>query len=718
MCAKRKTLQKESLLFSDEFYSDIFEEGMFFASIVRSPVPKGRIIKILTEELPEGYSFFSWEDLPLKKNIKIAGTNIPVFCEKDIDYTGQAIGIITGPDKKTVRVLCKQLKMNIDEHFYYEEKNEPSNLLAQREVRYGQDYELKEEDCLVEEEWESDINFQNYTETNGAFCCIKGQNLYISAPNMWISSLRKNLSEVTGFGEENIFITRTKTLSKTSDILWLNTLICCQCALACMKLKKPVKLEFTRTEQQIFAENTSSVKIRHKTAVGKSGLIKSMDILIHVNAGAYNPFAQEIADRLAIAAAGVYKCPNIKISSNIYKSHSIPSSIDFSMIASKAFYAVENQMNKISRETGIDPLELRLLNLKTEDRHGKSKNLNASRAKSTPATASAFPSENAKNAKSSPFEVPVILEMGKAKESLQAVCKAATFLRKNAVYKMEDSFRFVRDNASPYAPPMRGIALACAYEGTAYLGSNFIKKNLNVELSYTQDKKLYIRGMPISRDIWQIWQKTAAEITGIPVENIFLNTRYSIESEPENPQTTNASIYITLMLIKKACEALIKKISSAEGFPVMVKKSFSVNPRKSWNLETFSGYPFSATSFAAMIVEIELDMASYSPQLRGIWFIADAGKILNPHAAETALKKSIQEGLKELIEDEELESPAISIQFIQSEDEPKQLGDIAASLLPAAYSSALSQAVGETITNMPVQTDTVYKLTEKLKNSQ
>ena len=64
------------------------------------------------------------------------------------------------------------------------------------------------------------------------------------------------------------------------------------------------------------------------------------------------------------------------------------------------------------------------------------------------------------------------------------------------------------------------------------------------------------------------------------------------------------------------------------------------------------------------------------------------------------------------------ESPAISIQFIQSEDEPKQLGDIAASLLPAAYCSALSQAVGETITNMPVQTDTVYKLTEKLKNPQ
>ena len=90
MCAKRKVLQKESLLFSDEFYSDIFEEGMYFASIVRSPVSKGRIIKILTEELPEGYSFFSWEDLPLKKNITFAGPTLAVFCAPALASPGWA----------------------------------------------------------------------------------------------------------------------------------------------------------------------------------------------------------------------------------------------------------------------------------------------------------------------------------------------------------------------------------------------------------------------------------------------------------------------------------------------------------------------------------------------------------------------------------------------------------------------------------------------------
>ncbi len=682
MCAKRKIQPKNSLLFSNDFYSDLYEDDMLYASIVRSPVSKGRILNISTEELPEGYSFFDWNDLPFKKSIKILNTTIPVFCEKDIDYSGQALGIIAGPDRKLVRQLSKNLPLKIDEHFYYEEKQEESNLLASREVQYGEETEPAENEKIIEEEWESDINVQNYTETNGALCYVKGQKLYVFAPNMWIACLRKTLSDVTGFEEENIIITRTKLLSKNTNVLWLNSLICCQCALACLKLKKAVKLEFTRSEQQQYAENTSSVKIRHKTTVDETGKIKAMDILIHVNSGAYNPFAQEIADRLAIASTGVYSCPNIKISSNIYKSHSIPSSIDFSIISAKAFYAIENQMNKISRECGIDPLELRLINLKTPVKNGSSQ---------------------------------IVLELPKAKEALEALSQKSTFLRKNAVYKMEDLYRFSQDNASPYAPPMRGIALACAYEGTGYLGSNFVKRNLNIELTCTQDKKLYIRALPSSNEVWAIWKKIASSITKIPESDISLDTNYNVDTEPENPQTTGASISINTLLIKKAAEALNRKLLLNSPFPVTIKKTFSVNPKRNWNVQNFTGYPFVTTSFAAMIVELELDMATYTPQLRGIWFIVDAGKILNPHAAETALKNSIQEELRELIEDDEIESPEISIQFIQSNDEAKQLGDIASSLLPAAYSSALSQAVGKTITNMPVQTDTVYKFTSELQ---
>lgn len=682
MSARQKNFKENNLLFSDEFYSDIYEDSMVYASIVRSPVPKGRITGISTEKLPEGFSFFGWEDIPGKKTVRMIDSEIPVFCKNDITYLGQPVGIIAGPARKTARLLSKNLPIQIDEHFLYEEKEE-SNLLAQRTVQYGQEYKAAEDDITVEEEWESDINVQNFTETNGALCYIRAGKLYVYAPNLWISNLRRTLADVTGIDEESIFITRTNLLSKSTSVLWLNTLVCCQCAVACIKLKKPVKLEFTRTEQQIYAENTSSVKIRHRTTVGKDGIIRAMDILIHVNAGAYNPFAQEIADRLAISSTGVYKCPNLRISSNIYKSHSIPSSIDFSIIDSKAFYAIENHINKIAKMTDIDPLALRLLNLKVEDKHSKSK---------------------------------IILETGKSREALQALCQKSIFLRKNAAYSLEDEHRFDHDNASPYSPPMRGIALSCAYAGTGFLGSSFIKKNVSIELTYTKEKKLYIKGVPPSENIWNIWKTIASETMQIPESDVLLDTKYNIESEPENPETTDASISITSQLIKKAAVSIARKLQQKETeLPIKVKKVFRINPKKSWDKESFTGYPYLSTAFAAMVIELELDLAVYKPALRGVYFIVDAGKILNPKAAETSIRNSIQEGLREIVEDDEVEAASVSIQFIQSDDPPKQIGEIVMSLLPSAYASALSQAAGKTITNMPVQTDTVYKITEFLK---
>ena len=224
-------------------------------------------------------------------------------------------------------------------------------------------------------------------------------------------NLRKTLSEVTGFLPEDIYIVQTKILKENTNILWLNCLIACQCAIAAIKLQKPVKLEFTRKEQELYAENTSSVKINHRTKVTKDGKLQSMEIFIHVNGGACNPFASEIADRLAISSIGAYDCPSIHIISKIYKSHSIPSSIDFSIIDSKAFFALENQMNKISSVTGIDPFELRKINISKELKTITS---------------------------------PILTDTSTVNQILNAVEQKSFFLRKYSSYKASNQFNFER----------------------------------------------------------------------------------------------------------------------------------------------------------------------------------------------------------------------------------------------------------------------------------
>ena len=135
--------------------------------------------------------------------------------------------------------------------------------------------------------------------------------------------------------------------------------------------------------------------------------------------------------------------------------------------------------------------------------------------------------------------------------------------------------------------------------------------------------------------------------------------------------------------------------------------------KKLWNKEFFFGVPFHTTAFAACVVEVELDPSTYRENIRGIWVVIDAGKILSVKAAEYSVKASIQQTLRELVEDDTVRCTNIRVQFIQSNSEPKQIGDVVYAILPAAFTSALSQALAITMTRLPIQNDTLYKLTKK-----
>ena len=678
MCARKKSIIQKNIQFSDEFYSDLTLDGMIYASLVRTPISKGRIHGIDTKNLSSGCRYIDSSDIPKRKYVLINGTPITIFCGRDIDFKGQAVAIITAQTQKQAVAGAESIVINGDEDFYYDDDDE-NNILANRSVEYGEEAERKDDDMEVEETWESELTSPSFQEANGALCMCRDDGLYVWTPSQWTRDLRENLSSVTGISEDKIFITRTKVLSKHSNLIFINTLLVCQCAIAAIASKKPVMLELSREEQKLFAEHSSLVKINHKTLVNKDGILKSMDINIHVNAGSYNPFATEIADRLTIASIGLYRCPSIHINTSIYKSHSVPSSIDFAVIEGKAFFAIENQINKIAQLTGIDPVELRQKNMcppKTQ-------------------------------------RPPFFIETDKAQGALDAICRKSIFLRKYAANKVESKYKFAQDNNSPFAPPLRGIGIATGYEGSGYLGSSFINRNMTMEITLTKDKKLLIHALPPSQNIWKIWQDIASRTTGIAKEDIILDSEFLNTTEPDSPQTTSATITITTQLIQKACAALNRKKESK--LPVTIKKSFTVNSKKGWKKDSFTGYPFVSTAFAAMVVELELDGSTLQDKIRGVSFIIDAGKILNPRAAEISIKKSIQNVLSLLVENNTLETDSISIQFMQSDAEPRQIGEVVLSLLPAAYTSALSQAVGKTITELPIQTDTAFNLISEAK---
>ena len=87
------------------FVSDLEFENQEWARLIRCNDAGANIIDIEIPDLPEGFSFFSAKDIVGKNSISFLKTEIPVFADEKIEYAGQAVGILTGPDKKKLLEL-------------------------------------------------------------------------------------------------------------------------------------------------------------------------------------------------------------------------------------------------------------------------------------------------------------------------------------------------------------------------------------------------------------------------------------------------------------------------------------------------------------------------------------------------------------------------------------------------------------------------------------
>ena len=65
--------------------------------------------------------------------------------------------------------------------------------------------------------------------------------------------------------------------------------------------------------------------------------------------------------------------------------------------------------------------------------------------------------------------------------------------------------------------------------------------------------------------------------------------------------------------------------------------------------------------------------------------------------------------------DIELDAQNISVSFLDSEEEPKQIGELVYNLLPAALGTAISNAFSHTIHSIPLELDSIFKLVQNTK---
>ncbi|MFG1923471.1 molybdopterin-dependent oxidoreductase [Cryptosporangium sp. NPDC048952] len=134
-------------------------------------------------------------------------------------------------------------------------------------------------------------------------------------------------------------------------------------ALAALVTKRPVKYEYTRSEQFEGATTRHPFTTRVRLGATSDGTLTAMDLRIVSNTGAYGNHGPGVLFHACGESMAVYRCDNKKVEGYAAYTNTVPSGAFRGYGLGQVLFAVESAMDELARELELDPVEFRARNV-------------------------------------------------------------------------------------------------------------------------------------------------------------------------------------------------------------------------------------------------------------------------------------------------------------------------------------------------------------------
>ena len=701
------------------FLQDIYPPGLLYARTIRSPIAKGFLKFIQVPVLPENYTLITARNIPGVN--KLEGTSIPILADKTLSYIGEPVALLVGNDKTRLEELAASCVI-----YYDEEKpvfscaDSDCEILAKREIVFpgrndNTEIEPEIETKIISSNYTTGIQDHWYAEPTGAVAYYddddakdnkkKQKKLFIRTATQWPFHVKRSVISLLALDQSAVCIAPTSLNLHMDGKLWYPSLVSCHAALGAYVTKKAVRLVLNREEDFFYSPKRSQTSIDILTKIDEEGNNISTDMNISVNLGAYGVNTDEILDQVCLGALGLYKTGNLKVTAAA-KSTNIPPQGPFSGFGlAQGLFARECHVSKISAAVNKDPADWRLEKLDPKV---------------------ILPSNSVKSALA-------------AEELIKSVTKMSDYYRKwssNEVLRQSRKGNLPQKSDNP-----RGIGIAVGFQGNSLLYHGDDKGVYQVEVTLTKESILEIKAsIATSEDYIKIWERVVLETMSIKPEMVRIASTHSLDS---GPSCSSRNITAITKLVEKCCLA-IRKQRFHDPLPITVRRSIKPQSGALWDgrFTAPSGKVLDINGFikpglSAAVVEVSVDLVQCIPVIRGVWLSVDGGKIISKNRAKRNLTRGAAVALGWAFTENigykkgslpktqydnfkifsPVEIPPIHINFLEGEanGEPKGIGDLPSSCIPAAFLQAVSQAMGFDFTSIPLKRKDIWNLIRVMK---
>lgn len=585
------------------YIADMKVDGVLHAGLLRSSKPHARIDKITLPAMEEGYTAIGYKDIPGVNHIKMVSTNQPLLAEETVNYVGEPIMIIVGPDEKKVFEYIGQIRVDYTELKAALTIDEATEIMNEYSYKKGDvDKVFGEAAEVFTETFETGYQEQAYIETQGAVGMYDGDTVTVYGSLQCPFYVHAAVMNITGCPPDKVRIIQTTTGGGFGGKEEYPSQMGGFVALAAYITGKPVRIVHKRREDIIASTKRHPSKITISTSINSQGEITGIKVDTALDAGAYDGVTSVVLQRSIICACGVYNIPNLFVRGRSVMTNRVPTGAFRGFGGPQSHFAIEIYMGHLAKKFGMEPLEFKRKYLV---RQGDATSTGGQ------------------------FHDPVVLE-----EMIRRAEAMSGYSQKHREYQNQTG-RY-----------RKGIGMSLFLHGCAFTGSaerDYIKSVVQLLKHEDGTVEILTSITDMGQGAKTTFGKIASKVLEIPLEQVVYPNPDTSRVPNSGPTVASRSIMVVGRLVEKA--AIRLKAEWKDGERQLIEERYVHPDLIPWDLSTFTGDPYATFSWGVNVVELELDTLLATTRLLGVWGVFDVGTPID----ETVMQGQMEGGILQAI---------------------------------------------------------------------
>jgi CO/xanthine dehydrogenase Mo-binding subunit len=607
------------------FPGDLSKPGMLYMKILFAERPHARIIRLdisKAEAAPGVVAVVTAKEVPVNE-YGLQQPDQPVLCSDVVRFVGDQIALIIAETEEAATAARELIKIEFDDlpvvtdpitamrsdaPLIHPERGN-SNVCVQYKIRKGN---LKagfaEADVIVESEYRLPFQEHAYLQPEAGLAYIDEEGrVTVQCGGQWPHTDRAQIAHSLNLPEEQVRVIYPAIGGAFGGREDMSVQIVL--ALTACKLKRPVKIVWSRRESIIGHCKRHAVTMRAKWGATRTGKLVAAEMEIIADAGAYMYTSNKVMGNTTIVCTGPYYIPHVKVDTYAVYTNNIPTGAFRGFGAPQGNFIAEMQMNKLADALGMDPVEFRIRNALKE---GETLGVGTP----PPGTVS----------------ISQVIETAAHRAGWRKASQGWKRIASRKPMSRSDNQSVLRGHG--FAAGFKNIGFSFGYQENCWA---------RVEIYGTAEVErvvAYHAGAEVGQGTHTVMTQMVAEAVGVPLEKVTLFTSDTATMGNSGSASASRMTFMAGNAIRGAAKAALEKWLVEER-PAIGEYKYLAPQTTPFAKETGQSIPNFAYAYAAQAVEVEVDTDTGFVRLLHVISADDVGQAINPQLVEGQIEGAI-----------------------------------------------------------------------------